>query len=228
MAFTRAHFIRSRHRPWLYHFTTPQNVELLRRERAMLSAAAWVARANEHQPNQIPDPHAFLGTARLAPHPLVAGPGLSVTLNDQWPLRSEEFFFALQGTYPDFIRHLNGLVFFWPGNDMGATPRGDLAETFEARYQAFGCLRVPTADLWGADTPIRFCRYNSGAPQRRDRITRGPHIFVPCTDPDLMTADVAEVVFPGRVALPASTRWRPPGETEWDLLFEPAAVMSQG
>ena len=226
MAFTRAHFIRFR--PWLYHFTTPQNVGLLRRERAMSSAASWVERANAFQPGQIPDPHAFLGTARTHCHPLVVGAGLAVTLNDQRPLRSEQFFFALLGTYPDFIRHLNSLVFFWPGDDSGATPKGDLAETFETRYHAYGRLRVPTADVWAADTPIRFCRYNSGAPQRRDRITRGQHIFAPHTEPDLMTGGVAEVVFPHHLALPASTQWRPPGETVWRPLFPPvmAAVTS--
>src|SRR5262249_14675435 len=161
---------------------------------------------------------------------VVVGPRLTVTLNDQRPLRSEEFFFAIQGTHADFIRHLNGLIFFWPGDDCGATPKGDLAETFEARYHAYARLRVPTADVWGPDTPIRFCRYNSGAPQRRDRITRGPHIFVPCTDPDLMTADVAEVVFPVRVALPARAQWRSPGQTHWHPLFDPvaAAVTSAG
>jgi hypothetical protein len=102
MAFNRAHFIR--HRPWLYHFTAHHNADLLRAERATLSATAWVERANAFQPGQVPDEHAFLGTARLQPDPLVAGPRLTVTLNDQWPLRSEEFFFALQGTYADFIR----------------------------------------------------------------------------------------------------------------------------
>lgn len=226
MAFTRDHFIR--HRRWLYHFTAPDNLALLGAERAMLSAAAWVERANAFRAGQIPDVHAFLGTARLQRHPLDVGPGLVVMINDQWPLRSEEFFFALRGTYEDFIGHLNSLVFFWPGDDNGARPRGELAETFEARYHAYGCLRVPTTDAWGLETPVMFCRYNSGAPQRRDRIERGPHIFVSCTDPELMTADVAEVVFPHRLALANGTEWRPPGHVQWQPLFEPAATVRPG
>jgi hypothetical protein len=64
MSFTRAHFIR--HKPWLYHFTHLDNVDVLRRETAMLSAAAWVARANAFEPGQVPNPHAFLSEPRLA------------------------------------------------------------------------------------------------------------------------------------------------------------------
>ena len=219
MAFTRKHFIL--HRPYLYHFTNAGNAELLRRCREMLCTAAWVLAANQFRP-QVEDVDAFLGTARLGPIVLSVRPDCVVTLNDQLPLRNREGFAARRGTYEDFLRCLNGLIFFWPGDEGGPTPKGSLAETFARRYAAFGCLRVPSAGVWaeGEHAAVQFCTCNSGAPQVRDRIERGPHIFVACDDAALRLPKVAEVVFPQRLALPENTQWRGPGERGWRPLFE--------
>ena len=167
MAFTRDDFL-ARH-PWLYHFTTPRNVDLLRAERAMLSAAAWVDRANAFRP-QIEDPHGYLGAPRLQCRTFDIYHDRTVTLNDQLPIQYAGQCNNLQGTYPDFLRCLNGYVFFWPGSDEGPKPTGKLASRFASRYAAFGLLRVSAAPLWPQyGSPIRFCRYNSGAPQARTK-----------------------------------------------------------
>jgi len=220
MPFSRTQF--QRYRPWLYHFTAPENLPLLRRERIMLSAAAWVERANAFQP-QIADPEAFLGAPRLRRHPLQVGPGLQVLLNDQVPLRYESSFHGLRGTYSDYIRYLNGLIFFWPGTAVKPTPRGKLADTFAARDPGKILLRVPTMAVWPEDegegsSSIRFCRYNSGAPQARDGVTRGPHLFVTCAEAPFGVPFVAEVVFPHRLVLPAHTEWKFPGQQHWQPL----------
>lgn len=215
MAFTRAHFLQ--HRPYLYHFTDPANADRLQREGAMLSAAVWVQRANAFRP-QVERPEEYLRRPRLEPRTLDVSPEERVTLNDQRPLRSSQNFAALRGSYEDYIRFLNDLVFFWPGTSDGPTPKGDLADSFASRYAAFGCLRVPTGSLWAAGADIRFCCCNSGAPQKRDRIERGPHIFVRCDDPGLRCRKVAEVVFPHRVVVPDSAEWREPGAAAWHPL----------
>lgn len=44
-----------------------------------------------------------------------------------------------------------------------------------------------------------FCRYNSGAPQKRDRVTRGPSLF---TVSFVSAKDLAEVVFRDQVHVP--------------------------
>lgn len=214
--FTRSHFLQ--HRPYLYHYTAPGNLDRLRADRAMHSAAAWVARANAHRP-QIADVHAFLGTARERPVSVEIAPGESIILNDQRPLRNPDAFYALCGTYEDFIRLLNGLVFFWPGRDV-PTPKGDLAASFAKRYAAYGCLRVRTEDVWLEGTDIRFCDCNSGAPQLRDRLTRGPQIFVEHTYRAIELTRVAEVVFRNSVSLPASTEWKSLGTDAWSPLFQ--------
>lgn len=223
LAFTRDDFLARR--PWLYHFTTPQNVDLLRSERAMLSAAAWVVRANAFRP-QIEDPYAYLGAPRLQSRMLEIDHRRTVTLNDQLPIQHPKQCNNLQGTYSDFLRCLNGYVFFWPGTDERPRPTGNLASRFAARYAAFGLVRVLVAPLWHRrNSPIRFCRYNSGAPQARTKAPRGPQIFVTCDAADYDERGVAEVVFPNRVDLPPDTQWRPPGEgSTWEPLFVPVAA----
>lgn len=86
MPFTRDLFLK--HRPWLYHFTTADNVGLLRRHGAMFSAAEWVTRANDYR-MQVVAPDNFLGQPRLNPRTLEIERGSCVTLNDQLPLRHE-------------------------------------------------------------------------------------------------------------------------------------------
>lgn len=216
MAFTREHFIRLR--PFLYHLTNPTNEPMLAREREMLCPEARLAAANAYKP-QIADPVVFLQTARLQPVVLRVGRGCRVTLNDQFPLRSENSFAAIRGTYAEFLRCLNTLIFFWPGTSDGLRSKGRLADSFARKDVRRGWLRVPTADLWAEQSTIRFCRYNSGAPQARDGVERGPHIFVPCHDPGLSVTDVAEVVFDYRVTLPESAEWRDPESSEWRPLF---------
>ena len=215
MAFSQEHF--ARYRMWLYHFTTPENAGMLRNYGEMRSAAEWVSCANSFR-HQISSPLDFLGRARLVRYTLCVRPEATVTLNDQLPLQHESSFYELQGTYADYIRCLNGFVFFWPGQEAGPTPKGDLAASFGKKYAAFGCIRLRVDDVWSSD--LRFCKFNSGAPQARDRVTRGPHIFVPCTDAGMMTKDVAEVVFPRRLVLPRTAQWKAPNSNEWLPLFD--------
>jgi hypothetical protein len=216
MAFSREQFVRLR--PYLYHLTNPTNLPMLRRERSLRSAAWWAGAAHRFAP-QLEDPEAFLAAPRLRPVTLRVGRGRRVTLNDQFPMRSRRSFASLRGTYEDYLRCLNALVFWWPGDGERLKSKGSLAETFALRNARAGWLRIPTADAWGEAAPVRFCRYNSGAPQARDGVERGPHIFVTCDEPGLTVGGVAEVVFEHGLALPATAEWRDPGGQKWRPLL---------
>ena len=216
MAFSRTHFIR--HRPWLYHYTNPSNLESLVRRREMLSARVWVLEANQFR-QQVPDVDAFLGTARGEQFPLEIGENSIVMLNDQIPLRNREKFASLRGTYEDYIRCLNNKIFFWAGDANRPITKRGLAHTFAERYAHYGCLRIPTEDVWSeTESPLRFCTCNSGAPQARDRIERGPHIFKAHDDDCIRLKKVSETVVENRLVLPPTVEWQYPLHSQWRAL----------
>lgn len=215
MAFTRSHWIR--HRPFLYHYAPLANIERIVKRREMLSSEVIVWKAFAYDPTQVPDPAAFLRTPRAKPAALRIGPLAEdlFELNDQLPMLHESSFAQLDGTRDDFIELLNGFVFYWPGNQDGPITKGDHGQSFRARYERFAELRIPIADVWMDRSLPQFCRYNSGAPQARDRIIRGPSIFVDASDTELATRKVVEAVFLKRVALPPSTQWRGDTFSDW-------------
>jgi hypothetical protein len=216
LGFTREQFVSER--KFLYHFTNPENFGMLQRERAMLSASAWVERANAFM-SQIDDPGRYLGIAREEPRRLQVGPCTFVTLNDQKPLLALGQMPKLQGSYKDFLRCLNSYVFYWPGDEKGPKPPRGLAKSFGTRYAHYGLLRVPTAEAWRREAIIQFCRNNSGAPQARDRIERGPQMFFKHNTKGLEPKEIAEVVFSGFVDLPPDAEWKDPGSKTWRPLF---------
>jgi hypothetical protein len=215
MAFTNNHWIR--HRPFLYHFAPAANIERIIKRREMLSAEVIVRKAYAYDPTQVLDPTAFLRTPRKMPIALRVGPLAEdlCELNDQLPMLHESSFAKLDGTREDFIELLNAFVFYWPGGHDGPVTKGDHGQSFRKRYKHFAELRIPVANVWTDRAFPKFCRFNSGAPQARDRVKRGPSIFVGATDTELETRKVVEVVFPNQVALPPSTQWRDNGFSDW-------------
>lgn len=215
MAFTRNHWIR--HRPFLYHFAPADNIERIIARREMLSAEVIVRKAYSYDPTQIPDPDAFLRSPREEPVALRVGPLVEdlFELNDQLPMLHESSFAELDGTRDDFIELLNSFVFYWPGTYDGPVTKGDHGQSFRTRYKHFAELRIPVADVWTDRSRPKFCSYNSGAPQARDRVKRGPSIFVEASDTELATRKVVEAVFSKQVALPPSTQWRDNAFSDW-------------
>lgn len=215
MAFTRNHWVR--HRPFLYHYAPLENVKRIIKRGEMLSAAIIVRKAYAYDPTQIPDPSAFLRTPRERSIVLRVGPLVEdlFELNDQLPMLHESSFAELDGTRDDFIELLNGFVFYWPGRQEGPVTKGDHGQSFRERYKHFAELRIPVAEVWTDRFFPKFCRYNSGAPQARDRVKRGASIFVDASDAELVTRKVVEAVFPEQVALPPSTQWRDDVFSDW-------------
>jgi hypothetical protein len=124
----------------------------------------------------------------------------------------------LQCPKEEYVRLLNTLVFFWPGKAEGPFTKKGHGQSFLRRYSNFAELRIVSSDLWTEKLIPTFCAYNSGAPTPRDGISRGPHLFVPPTDVELLTEDVVEVVFENQVLLPLTTWWREDASRDWQRL----------
>ena len=146
--------------PRLFHLTAPEAVVRIREE-GLLSAAAIVEREGA-------DP-ALL--ARRRPAEVRVGP---YTINDNLPLAENVLAGVLDdGLRPaDWLRMLNGRVFFWADEKRLARLRG--ANTNRDRSRAV--LVVDTLSLARAHAKrMEICPINSGAtgrsPARRGRLT---------------------------------------------------------
>lgn len=115
MPFTRSHFLR--HRPYLYHYMLPGNRARLCTDRAMHSAASWVARANAFQP-QIPDVAAFLVDPRPAPQlrdRLVRGPDFFTSCDGSLMVKQ-----IAEVVFPDHVVLPDSTEWRDPGNEEWA------------------------------------------------------------------------------------------------------------
>jgi hypothetical protein len=218
VVFTRAHWIR--HRPFLYHYAPLANIERIIKRREMLSAEVIVRKAHAYDPSQVLSPETFLRMPRDRSIVLRIGPLEEdvFVLNDQLPMVHRSSFAELDGTHGDFVALLNRFIFYWPGNQDGPITKGDHGQSFRRRYKHFAELRIPIDDVWTDGFHPKFCRYNSGAPQKRDRVKRGPSIFVDASDDKVVTRKVVETIFLKQVALPRSTQWRADALSDWQTI----------
>lgn len=146
-------------RPFAYHTTAAPNLTHLRATRAIDSTARLFDRAGRQGDPMLCQRRAKSITLQVT--------GREIVIRDQYPLA--EGAIALEGgwTFGDLVRHLNGLVFLWPGDHRG--PSGKYGRNHFARYEAereaLAVLRIPTRALLEANPtrPPRFSRYNSGA-----------------------------------------------------------------
>jgi hypothetical protein len=123
-------------------------------------------------------------------------------------------------SFERFVAHLNGRVFFWPGDGQGPISYG---MRHFARYEAEEpvILRVPVLDVVEANAAVEplFCRYNSGSPRWTQGVAspRGATTFVSACDANFRASQVVEVTFAATVTLPSSAElgmgpsgpWRP-------------------
>ncbi len=106
--------------------------------------------------------------------------GETVIVRDQAPLcHHKKVQWTHDGwTLKDYVKYLNGFVFFFPGTEKGPVKR---SEGFVKIYKQQQALCIPTEDLFMANqgTPPQFSCCNSGAPSLRLNCPRrGPDIFV--------------------------------------------------
>ncbi len=193
MAFTLTQFCSTR--PYLYHLTSPRNLELLLETRLMRSTAQLLHSSGEHQ---------WLGTKRS--HTVTVNvDGRLVDLRDQQPLYEGKTTLEGGWAFEDLVRALNEFVFFWPG---WADKPIDYGTRHYERYESDGpiILRVSTAKLFDANgaEPF-FCKYNSGSPRTTQGYgsPRGPNTFVRCHQASYTASNVVEVTYRDTATLPA-------------------------
>ena len=212
MAFTLARFAALR--PYLYHRTHAPNVPAIRGDGALRSAEDVRG-----------GPPAADGPRRGMEE--VARGGRTLLITDQRPLALGAIAWEDGWNAARWLRRLDSLVFFWPGDAEG--PKG-YAKAHGAKYErgaaAGGAapvlLRASFADVLSMNPqlPPLFCRYNSGGPRAQPSggSPRGGSTFRPAGGADFTPGRVQEVAFDrGPVTLPPCAEVRS-GET-WGPLF---------
>lgn len=197
MAFTHEQFCTLR--PHLYHLTSRTNLARIQRERKLDSADSLFRLANRTE---------LIGVQRREHQTIVIGDE-SVQIRDQAPLFAGNVAFTSRWSFEDLVTHLNGHVFFWPGNADGPIPSG--VRHFE-RYRSEDpvVLVMNTSEVIAANAsnPPRFSVYNSGSPRCTGgrKSPRGPETFLSAQKIDTTPGGVIEVTFYRGVNLPASFR----------------------
>ena len=130
----------------------------------------------------------------------------------------------------DFVEHLNGFVFFWPGNEERPVCSGD-GQRYASECPAE--IRVCLADLFaGNSSPSRF---NSGAPRSNSKTGKSPRgrdTFIPGDEFGSAFGSprhAVEVVFRKWAKLPPTSQVaRLNGDCGWALRGEWQPLFSQG
>jgi hypothetical protein len=209
VAFELDEFVRLR--PFAYHVTHRDNVDLLRASRRIRTATSVIREAGAVH---------LLALRREQDVPIRVREGL-VVLKDQRPLIAENIRLHSEWSVADFVEYLNSFVYFWPGSDRGLIGAGQrLLSHYEA--DGPGVLRCATADLFDSNPRIEpeFCPFNSGAPRHHSgkRAYRGPNLFKTAAHFPRRASEVVELAFRGDVDLPHSTQLR--SNVGWVSLFE--------
>jgi hypothetical protein len=182
-------------RPYLYHLTAATNIARIRRTMRLESATRILEAAGE----------TTLVRSRRRESRIVTVYGESVHVRDQAPLHQGNMALDNGWTFEDFVAHLNGRVFFWPGSTAGPISYG--VRHF-ARYEmdAPAILRIPTAVLFASnpDAIPLFCRYNSGSPRCSygNKSPRTARTFEPASEAPYRASEVVEVTFEDAITLP--------------------------
>lgn len=197
-------------RPFLFHLTDARNLPRIQAEEALWSADRILRRAKRED-----------RLDRRRPDPLeVLVEGQVVRIRDQAPLHAGNIAFVEGYGMADFVRRVNGFVFFWPGRDLGPISQG--VNHFR-RYADQGprILRVGTAELLAANPEVSMhvSRCNSGAPRcnKGRKQPRSDQTFVPAELAGFRASEIVEVAFPDLVHLPSRVEqsgdpagpWRP-------------------
>ena len=208
MSFRLDEFIRLR--PFAYHVTHRDNVELLRSSRQIRTAASVIREAGALHLNSLRREHDVAVRMREG----------TVVLKDQRPLIAANIQLHAEWSLADFVAYLNSFVYFWPGSDRELSGAGRrLLSHYEA--DGPGVLRCPTADLFSANSHIEpeFCPFNPGAPRFHSgkRAYRGPSLFTTADHFPRRASEVVELAFRGDIELPDSTQLR--SNAGWVTLF---------
>ena len=173
----------------LTHYTDRRNLEAIRKSGFLRCALSLMTpseakvHANEKRPEPLPLSRAIL--------------------RDQQPL-FPRIVFSDGATFAEFVKYLNGHVFFWPDTSDGEKYR----QSFREKYQhpAHVGLRCGLRDLRDAnpDAEVLFSPYNSGStPWFPEKSPRSLSLFQPLKSRG--RERLVEVVVRGQVQLPNNT-----------------------
>ncbi len=209
MPFDLPHFVRLR--PFLYHLTACRNLRRIRKSHGLECARRLFCAGG--QPELI--------RKRRRQHCELEIDGETAIVRDQSPLHPGNMKLDEGQCLEDFVEHLNGLVFFWPGGDKGPIQAGRRHyKRYKGEHPAL--LRVRTEDLFEKNKgkPL-FCRYNSGAPRcsKGERSPRGRDTFLDAGSFPFTAGKVVETVYAGQAVLPKSTQLGSSPCGPWERLF---------
>ena len=209
-------------RPFVWHLTAGENMRRIRRMKRLDCATAILTAGGRKK----------LVRQRRPCGCLVSIAGESVHVRDQKPLHDNNMQLPDDWSFEDWVKRLNGFVFFWPGTCECPKRSGN------RHFMRYVCerpavIRVPTKDLFEKNQPL-FSRYNSGSPHRSNGnpSPRGPATFTFGDKFSCRPSRVVEVAFRKKVALPDTSVWatirQGPKEKwkfaeEWRPLSQPGA-----
>ena len=196
-------------RPWLYHLTARVNVERIRDKKRLDCAATLLGAGGREN----------LVRQRRESYEVIRLGDRCIDIRDQYPLHRRNMSLPYNWCFEDWVEHLNGLVFFWPGSDERPVCSG--VRHYE-RYKGDDVcvIRIGTKDMFDKNPAApRFSCYNSGSPRcsKGKPSPRGPDTIVPGDRFDGTPCKVVEVAYCKQVALPESAEvtcspfggWRP-------------------
>lgn len=137
----------------LTHYTDRRNVETIRQEGVLRCALALMNKREKMR---------YAGERRPESMPVSCG----AVLRDQEPLNRKRLAFCDGASFAEFVRYLNGHVFFWADNYASEQSR----KRFRNKYSHPGHIgiRCQLADLHAANSKadILYSPYNSGSTPR--------------------------------------------------------------
>jgi hypothetical protein len=201
----------SRLRPFVFHVTARENLSFLRSSQRICTTLNLLESAGRSE----------LADTRRREYLILKLPDGTVVLKDQKPLIEANTELSEGWRFSDFVRFLNGFVYFWPGSQSGPIGPG---RRLLQHYEVDGplVLRVPTVDLLQKNSSLRplFSAFNSGAPRYHSgrKAKRGPDLFSEADKFPRKASEVRELAFRGNTVLPESTSFR--AGHGWAELFD--------
>jgi hypothetical protein len=180
--------------PFCFHLTAARNLPGIRRSRVLKATDVLLTHAGRLELN---------GIRRMGDMRLDFGQ-FDVVLRNQQPLEPTLLELGDGETFADYVRFLNSLVFFWPGDRLRPVREGfEMVEDTVLEDQAI--LRMPTRSLLAANArvPLWVSPVNAGVGRmlngRRAQLGRRIYRQLEDADDDM---DVVECSYPGEAALP--------------------------
>lgn len=188
----------------LTHYTDSRNVEVIREGRVLRCALSLMDRRERSRLAREPRPDSLMVSC-------------GAVLRDQKPLTSGRIVLCDGVKFDEFVRYLNGHVFFWsdkhPSKKYHKNFRG------KYRYPKHVGIRCRLADLRDANprAEILYSPWNSGStPHAPKSSPRCLNLFQPLPK----VGRIAEVVVRGKVNLPKNTEIEY-DDGEWRSFFRP-------